>query len=175
MESGDGGASGGSSSAEQRFHPTERKILLSLCGVELSIDTPHGKRFPQIKFLLIHDFEEWLLEGIRADLRVPDGRFKPSIDTTNAASAMLRLSVLISLEQLVGDELEIKMCPPQDDSLFVRKSIFEKRCGQYSVYWHAGCSILFYVGRTDVGFTHPVFENKPPCCLDKQHCRGWSM
>jgi hypothetical protein len=138
-------------------HPLtpETTFLLELCALEQALGAhprDYGTIHPTVHSLRGGQVEQWLIQGMR--------------DVADPATALLRLSALISFEKLAGgDKAELSGQARRWGYLHNFSMLMEggRAMGaQYCTYWQMGCRILQVAGSTlQPIFVHPIFHQAP--------------
>ena len=129
--------------------------MLEICGLEQALSAhprDYGTIHPTIHGCRGGPSEQWLIQGMR--------------DVADPATAMLRLSALISFEKLAGgDKDELPAQSRRWGYLHNFSMIVEEGRGtgtRYCTYWQMGCRILQVTGGTlQPTFIHPIFCQAP--------------
>ncbi|AEO60987.1 hypothetical protein MYCTH_89991 [Thermothelomyces thermophilus ATCC 42464] len=146
------------------MHSSEKEILLFLCGAAKCCKQPR-KRLDYVNLLLTHQLDKWLIQSMRVEM--------------DPASAMLRLSALISLEQLACTVDEDAQKPAMGwlhrfvELMEHGTDLYGPQathCNYYKTYRHMGCALFRAINSEEFGFIHPLFREDPLCCARGVGC-----
>ncbi|KAK4107101.1 hypothetical protein N656DRAFT_559265 [Canariomyces notabilis] len=153
-------------SKQYSIHPEEKHMLLYLCG--LAHDSKdQGGPLPNSSFLLLHNFNDWLIKNMGEEM--------------DAATAMLRLSALVSFERIVPIT---ETCPKPDSWLAKFAELIKDGIGWIPTkerpiygytptYQHMGHALLRVANAEDLNYIHPIFNSEDRPCDDGEACQSW--